>query len=1113
MWCGGWRGLKLRAPVVLLWVIALASGLLTPGGETTAPILIEEVIRGGAAESAGLKPGDTISAWSLDRSGTGGRRRWQTGPLCDFEQFLSNEASRSASLLRVRRGGKTLEIQIKAGIGGLLARPRLDGAGEAEYAAAAELLRKGEGERANRALSSLASSLAEVDGDATSWWYLLQVLKSPNPGPDEVFIGLVEKKARADRNLCVRIRLLEGLGDFNRILRRPERAKRLFSEAVRLREERGEQGISLSLTRNRLGVVLRDLGDLDGAEKSFRAALEIQERQIPGGALVSDTLTYIGDVAWKKGEFPAAETAHMRALEIRRGLDPESLKTAASLNNLGILAWEQGDGVKAEKLQRESLLLKEKKGKEDLGIAASLNNLAVILKARGDLAASEVLQRRSIAIREKEGTPNPSLATNYMNLASLLHARGDLEGAIQLSRKSLAIHEKGSPGNREHSKALGNLGVLLADFGDYGEAEAYLIQAIQAYEKSAPESPDIAGFWFNLGLVKEQGGDRAGALRCLEDAWVRYSKIAPEGTWAALCLDEIAAIRVEEGKLAEAEGMYRTTLPVWQELSPGSSWEAGCLHALGYLAEELGRPADAVIYYCRAIESLESQRKRLGGSHLQRAAFGTSRQVFYRRYADLLARSGESARALEILERGRARVFLEMLSEREMAFNRDLPPEIETRWRILEVERQRLTHHLAGLALTGELGEVQALKDALSMVDSRRRDVLMEIRAHAPRLSALQDPVPLSVPEIGRVLEPGTLLASYSVGESDTLVFTMRSGWPAPHWNRIPVGRGLLGTQVRRFRRLIEDRLQMESHAARLGTLLLGPILREIRDADRLLILPDGPLYYLPFAALRIPTDGIGEEGTRYLVEERALHFAPSATVWGELLREESSSGGESPVTVFAVLEDSSGAHQLGSIPGVLDEADAVAAAFPEQTKVYKGPEATADHLEAIHSARFAHFACHGILDDAFPLDSALLLSAGPPGGGREDDGLLHAWEILEKVRLKAQMVVLSACNSGMGKEMSGEGIIGLTRAFQYSGARSVLSTLWSIEDMGTARLMGRFYGELARGKSKDEALRVAQITMIRDAHDIKAPSWSRGTRMNSSHPFYWGGFILNGCR
>ena len=179
-------------------------------------------------------------------------------------------------------------------------------------------------------------------------------------------------------------------------------------------------------------------------------------------------------------------------------------------------------------------------------------------------------------------------------------------------------------------------------------------------------------------------------------------------------------------------------------------------------------------------------------------------------------------------------------------------------------------------------------------------------------------------------------------------------------------------------------------------------------------------------------------------------------------------------------------------------EVQEIASLYAPRSVAYLGAEATEERARSIgRDVPLIHYACHAVLDERFPLDSALAFSIPERPREGQDNGLLQAWEIFEKVRIDADLVTLSACESGLGKEMGGEGLIGLTRAFQYAGARSVLASLWKVEDKSTAALMKRFYANLKSGRSKDEALRLAQIEMIRSA-DFAAPR-------------DWAAFQLNG--
>ena len=176
----------------------------------------------------------------------------------------------------------------------------------------------------------------------------------------------------------------------------------------------------------------------------------------------------------------------------------------------------------------------------------------------------------------------------------------------------------------------------------------------------------------------------------------------------------------------------------------------------------------------------------------------------------------------------------------------------------------------------------------------------------------------------------------------------------------------------------------------------------------------------------------------------------------------------------------------------------AVERLYPGSAQVFVGPEATEERAKAaVADATVIHFATHGLVDEASPLDSSLVLSlprAWKPG---DDNGLLQAWEVFEQMRIRADLVTLSACDSALGEEVSGEGILGLTRAFQYAGARAVLASLWGVNDASTAELMASFYAALGEGRSTDEALRTAQLHLL------------HGSRWR--HPRHWAAFELLG--
>ena len=279
----------------------------------------------------------------------------------------------------------------------------------------------------------------------------------------------------------------------------------------------------------------------------------------------------------------------------------------------------------------------------------------------------------------------------------------------------------------------------------------------------------------------------------------------------------------------------------------------------------------------------------------------------------------------------------------------------------------------------------------------------------------------------------------------------------------------------------------------------------------------------------RALADPTAQGAGRYLVEAKPLFTAASATVFAEIGKtrqprrpmrlvafgdpDYGTSGSGAASLVRSLRERG---LELSPLPGSRAEVESLQGLYPAGSRVFVGADASEEHARrAGREPSLLHFACHALADEASPLDSSLVLSLPAKWKPGQPNGLLQAWEILEQVRIDADLVTLSACGTALGQEMSGEGMIGLTRAFQYAGARTVLASLWSVNDQSTADLMGRFYRRLQKGESKDAALRGAQVEMLRH-RAVRPPrpvgglpaqrrlevSWSARAKSSSAWPW-----------
>jgi CHAT domain-containing protein len=265
-----------------------------------------------------------------------------------------------------------------------------------------------------------------------------------------------------------------------------------------------------------------------------------------------------------------------------------------------------------------------------------------------------------------------------------------------------------------------------------------------------------------------------------------------------------------------------------------------------------------------------------------------------------------------------------------------------------------------------------------------------------------------------------------------------------------------------------------------------------------------------------------------YLVEHRAVSLAISATLLVD--REESGRPGRRETTVVAFADpalprpETEGWRsealrsrlrdtRLVPLPATRVEAETILRLYPEHARAFMGDDATEERARELSpGVTLVHFGCHGYVDESSPLSSGLILSNPRADAVDASDGVLEAWEVLESVRIDADLVTLSGCDTGMGRAMGGEGMVGLTRAFQFAGARAVVASLWTVADESTAALMQRFYAHLHGGKPTAEALRAAQVELIE--RPVEAEVDGEKVELDYSHPFRWAAFrVVGGWR
>jgi CHAT domain-containing protein/Tfp pilus assembly protein PilF len=923
-------------------------------------------------------------------------------------------------------------------------------------------------------------------------------------------------------------------------------AEESFRKALALRERLAPVSLEVASSLNSLGVVARNRGDLVAAEQFYMRSLAIRQKLSPEGLDVARLLTNLGVVARDRGDLAAAEELHTRSLAMKEKLVPDSPDVAASLTNLGIVAENRGDLVSADRFFRRSLALREKFTPATLEVAGVLNNLGVVAARRGDLVAAEEFARRALAIREKLAPVGLDVAASLHNLAAVAAERGDLAAAGDFYSRALAIRQKLAPESVDVAVNLTNLGTVALQRHDLTGANELHKRSLAIASKIAPDSLDVARSLNNLGVVATARGDLIAAEEFYRRALGIREKLAPASLDVAVSLTNVAEVATERGDLQAAETNHKAALALRQKLAPASTVEAKSLYNLGMIARRRGQRAASADYLQQAIAALEAQTGRLGGAEEVRSGFTAQYIDYYRDYMDLLLEMNQLAQAFNVLERSRARSLLTMLTERDLTLAADLSPDLTRERTLINADYDRTQAAIARLNPAKDAAEIDRLLARLRELRDKREQTAETIRRTSPRFASLHYPQPLDVAGAQQSLDARTVLLAYCVTKEKTFLFVVqpsgrqlvRAAAPVSVF-AIPIGETALREKVAAFRRLIQRGGESGEHSPvpiltaghELFETLVKPAQSFIAASDRVLISPDGPLHMLPFAVLAQPADR-STRTDRYFIEWKPIHVVASATVYAELRKARPNTGDTAQPVVLAAFGDPTyprwaqdgldsianpevravirSGYALASLPASRKEVEGIARLYAGSVTKYLGADATEDRAKAIgKGVRYLHFASHGLLDERFPLNSALALTIPETPAEGQANGLLQAWEVFEQMRIDADLVTLSACETGLGKEMGGEGLVGLTRAFQYAGARTVLASLWSVGDDSTAELMTRFYGHLKAGKAKDEALRAAQIEFIRRR---ASRATAQGTTSAGLHqPFHWAAFQLVG--
>ena len=740
------------------------------------------------------------------------------------------------------------------------------------------------------------------------------------------------------------------------------------------------------------------------------------------------------------------------------------------------------------------------------------------------------------------------------NLGNLHKLTGSLDRALELYESALEIHKE--LGNRGHEgNVLGNLGNLHMETGSLDRARRLFESAMEIH-RGVGNRRSEGIVLRNLGALHHETGSPDRARRLYESAIEIHGEVG-DRRGEGVTLGRLAILELDQGEASAALEHATSACGVLTRLGDLVALQEP-QHTLARCLAESGAPIEARATYLSAIETIEQWLRGIGSDLRRARVLEKALPCFFDAVSFLLRAphpaADEIAEAFEIAERGKARSLLESVR------SRDLPPAIPPE---LAMQRSQLEVRLRALqdALLEERSRPEPRKGVLDYIEKElepvrheHAELLDDLALRFPVYSAvegLSPPISLKDTRSRIVARADAALLEYSVTPDEIFAWIVRHD--RAHVVRLGFGEDELQQRVetalkpfRRFCRSRESAALLTLLPDRLRALaadILGPALPHLAGVQRLLIVPSGAMYDVPFEMLVLPSsdDDISrrevEAADHYARAEYAadrfdIAYGPSATLLDPGLRAAREDPQPTPVesTEPAVLAMGDPVYeQLTSVPalarptergvhlarlhGTRKEVQAIKRLFANVRAFTRSRARESAYRKHAPSSDIVHLGCHGVIDTAQPSYSGVVLSPGPR---RDEDPFLQAYEIA-RVRLERRpLVVVSACEVAGGKRSAAEGLLGLTRAFAEAGAGSVIASTWPVDDEATSRLMTHFYEAIAAGEADPiSALAGAKRAMLAEARQCTGVPERRGASSQSpvpaAHPYFWAGFGIHG--
>jgi CHAT domain-containing protein/Tfp pilus assembly protein PilF len=803
--------------------------------------------------------------------------------------------------------------------------------------------------------------------------------------------------------------------------------------------------------------------------------------------------------------------------------------------------------------QRQLENLEKIRGPADRDVGAVLNNLAELYGRLGNDAEAEPLLKRSIAVLEKAaGLDSPEIAASLNNLAALYQRQERFADAEPLFRRALTIREKSlAPGHPDIAQSLNNLATFFEKQGRHADSEPLFKRALAIYEKAAgPEHPAVATLRNNLGQVAKVQGRYAEAEPLIKRSLaIREKVLGPEHPDVARSLNNLADLYERQGRLADAEPLYQRALAI-RERAVGSDHPdtAVSTNNLAFLYRAEGRVTDALPLV---------QRMIAGGRAQLRVALPV---LFDAQRQQLMPAEPALDAALDAIQRGTQSAAASAVNKLavRLAAGSDRLAELVRKDQDFSAEADSLDKSIVA-AVSKERSKRDMAAEArararLAVIAGERAALQKTLAAEFPDYAALSNPLPITAREIQSLLSVDEAMVLFAVTDKESFVLAVTRD--SFDWKPLPLGAEALSQKVAAFRRGLDvagdasgkSGLFDLARAHELYGALLGPMEALVKDKRSLLVVPSGALTALPFhllvterPAAAIPEKFDGYRDAAWLLKRQAVSVLPSVaslkslrafarrdqgvkpmTGFGDPLFDPSQTGGDKRnpaktaargVVAGAYTDFWRGAgvdrvrlaQALPQLPDTADELNAVAKDLGvPASDIHLGSDASETTLKRAPLAdyRIVYFATHGLVaGDVKGLAEPSLALSIPKQPSELDDGLLTASEVAQ-LKLNADWVVLSACNTIAGDKPGAEALSGLARSFFYAGARALLVTHWSVDSAAATRLTTSTFDRLTADPKlgRAEALRQAMLGYLNDASSPR-----------NAYPGFWGPFALIG--